>query len=128
MKKVSFDFDGTLTRKNIKEYARSLIARGFEVWIVTSRMGFGKEPTPTWNDDLFNVAAEIGILTEHIHFCCMDNKANFLNDKGFIFHIDDDCIELEFITKKSGCKGVCCFGNSTYLSECEKAISFYSEP
>ena len=126
MLKVSFDFDGTLTRRNIKEYARSLVARGFECWIVTSRMGFGKEPRPDWNDDLFNTAAEIGILPEHIHFCCMDNKANFLNGKGFIFHIDDDMIELSFVETDSDCKPICCFGNHTYISECENAISLYN--
>ena len=126
MLKVSFDFDGTLTRRNIKEYARSLVARGFECWIVTSRMGFGKEPRPDWNDDLFNTAAEIGILPEHIYFCCMDNKAKFLNGKGFIFHIDDDIIELSFVKTDSDCKPICCFGNHTYISECENAISFYN--
>ena len=126
MLKVSFDFDGTLTRRNIKEYAQSLVARGLECWIVTSRMGFGKEPRPDWNDDLFNTAAEIGILPEHIHFCCMDNKANFLNGKGFIFHIDDDIIELSFVKTDSDCKPICCFGNHTYISECENAISFYN--
>jgi len=40
-----------------------------ECWIVTSRMGFGKEPSPTWNDDLFEAAREIGIPKNQIHFC-----------------------------------------------------------
>ena len=55
MKKVSFDFDGTLTRTLIKDYAKSLIDLGNEVWIVTYRLGFGKEPTPTWNDAVFEL-------------------------------------------------------------------------
>ena len=68
MKKVSFDFDGTLSKNKVQQYAKMLIKAGVECWIVTSRMGFGKEPRPDWNDDLFNTAAEIGILPEHIHF------------------------------------------------------------
>ena len=85
MKKVSFDFDGTLSKNKVQLYAKMLIKADVECWIVTSRMGFGKEPTPTWNDDLFAVAKEIGIPNNQIHFCCMDNKANFLNGKGFIW-------------------------------------------
>ena len=118
MKKVSFDFDKTLSKKEVQQYAKMLIKEGVECWIVTSRMGFGKEPRPDWNDDLFNTAAEIGILPEHIHFCCMDNKANFLNGKGFIWHLDDDLTELSFIKTDSDCKPISCFGNKTYLQEC----------
>ena len=118
MKKVSFDFDGTLSKNKVQQYAKMLIKEGVECWIVTSRMGFGKEPQPNWNDDLFEIAKEIGIPKEHIHFCCMDNKANFLNGKGFIWHLDDDLIELSFIKTDSDCKPISCFGNNTYLQEC----------
>lgn len=118
MKKVSFDFDGTLSKNKVQKYAKMLIKSGVECWIVTSRMGFGKEPRPDWNDDLFEVAREIGIPKERIHFCCMDNKANFLNGKGFIWHLDDDLIELSFIKTDSDCNPISCFGNKTYLQEC----------
>ena len=118
MKKVSFDFDGTLSKNKVQQYAKMLIKSGVECWIVTSRMGFGKEPQPNWNEDLFEIAKEIGIPKEHIHFCCMDNKANFLNGKGFIWHLDDDLIELSFIKTDSDCKPISCFGNKTYLQEC----------
>ena len=118
MKKVSFDFDGTLSKNKVQQYAKMLIKSGVECWIVTSRMGFGKEPQPNWNDDLFEIAKEIGIPKEHIHFCCMDNKANFLNGKDFIWHLDDDLIELSFIKTDSDCKPISCFGNKTYLQEC----------
>ena len=118
MKKVSFDFDGTLSKNKVQQYAKMLIKEGVECWIVTSRMGFGKEPQPNWNDDLFEIAKEIGIPKEHIHFCCMDNKANFLNGKGFIWHLDDDLIELSFIKTNSDCKPISCFGNKTYIQEC----------
>lgn len=36
-----------------KKYAKELVESFLYLWIVTSRMGFGKEPNPTWNDDLF---------------------------------------------------------------------------
>lgn len=123
--KVSFDFDGTLTIESILNYAESLIKRGFEVWIVTSRMGFGKEPKPDWNDDLFEIANYIGIKKEHIHFCCMDDKANFFKDKDFIFHIDDDNIELSLIRAYTKVEPIYVFANRNWKEDCEKAIKEY---
>ena len=35
--KVSFDFDGTLSRKDVQKLAKELVSEGHEVWIVTSR-------------------------------------------------------------------------------------------
>ena len=121
--KVSFDFDNTLTRKSVQKYAKELVERGVEVWIVTSRMGFGKEPNPTWNDDLFEVARYVGIKTENIHFCCMDNKSEFLKDKGFIFHLDDDNIELSFVKTDTDVKPIYLFGNKYWRTDCEVALS-----
>ena len=46
------------------------------------------------NQKLFDVAQECGIKKENIQFTCMESKSVFLKDKGFIFHLDDDDIEL----------------------------------
>lgn len=35
--KVSFDFDGTLEPPIVQQYAKELIEKGIEVWVVTSR-------------------------------------------------------------------------------------------
>ena len=121
--KVSFDFDSTLTRMSVQKYAKELVERGLEVWIVTSRMGFGKEPNPTWNDDLFEVARHVGIKKENIHFCCMANKSEFLKDKGFVFHIDDDNIELSFIKTDTDVKPIYLFGNKYWRYDCEVVLS-----
>ena len=123
MKKVSFDFDGTLSKNKIQKYAKMLVNAGVECWIVTSRMGFGKEPRPDWNEDLFEIAREIGIPKSQIHFCCMDNKANFLNGKGFIWHLDDDLIELSFIKTDTDVKPIYLFGNKFWRNDCENALS-----
>ena len=120
--KVSFDFGSTLTLGKVQAYAKELVERGIEVWIVTSRKGFGKEPNPTCNDDLFEVAERIGIKKENIHFCCMANKSEFLKDKNFVFHIDDDNIELSFVKTDTDVKPIYLFGNRDWRSDCEKAI------
>ena len=36
--KVSFDFDGTLSRKDVQDFAIKLVNSGFEVLIFTSRI------------------------------------------------------------------------------------------
>jgi len=43
---------------------------------------------------LFEVADECGIKRENIHFTNHQPKIIFLKDKDFLFHLDDDIIEL----------------------------------
>lgn len=111
--KVSFDFDGTLSRKDVQEYAKSLVNSGVEVWIVTSRFDDENAMKKNWhwikgqNKNLFNVADECGIKLDNIQFTCMESKSIFLKDKGFIFHLDDDVDELmDILDSKDGCKPV----------------------
>ena len=108
MKKVSFDFDSTLDIPKIQKFAKKLVKKGVEVWIVTSRVSarFGN---PNWNRDLYKVAEDIGIRTMNIHFTEGDDKWKFLKDKGFAFHLDDDCIELELLEENTDVTPVCHF-------------------
>ena len=98
--KVSFDFDGTLSRKDVQAFAKELVNEGHEVWIVTSRFSDEVAKKDNWhwilgqNQKLFDVAQECGIKKENIQFTCMKSKSYFLSGKGFIFHIDDDDIIL----------------------------------
>lgn len=98
--KLSFDFDSTLSRTDVQAFAKEMVQAGHEVWIVTSRFDNEHIIKNKWlhikdqNQKLFRVAEECGIEPEHIHFTNMDLKANFLKDRGFTFHLDDDKIEL----------------------------------
>lgn len=98
--RVSFDYDATLSRKDVQEFAKKLVSRGIEVWIVTSRFDdeTAKEKAWWWikdqNNNLFEVADECGIRRENIKFTNMESKSIFLKDKSFTFHLDDDYIEL----------------------------------
>ena len=98
--KVSFDFDSTLSRKDVQEFAKQLVNEGHEVWIVTSRFDTETIIAKNWhwckdqNQKVFEVAEYCGIKIEHIKFTCMQSKSIFLKDKGFVFHVDDDGIEL----------------------------------
>jgi pyruvate-formate lyase-activating enzyme len=98
--KVSFDFDGTLSRKDIQEFTKFLVKEGHEVWIVTSRFDDKTATERAWwwikdqNESLFKVAKECAINKNNIVFTCSETKIKFLEGRGFDFHLDDDDIEL----------------------------------
>ena len=96
--KVSFDFDGTLSRKDVQDFAKELIGKGIDVWIVTSRIATEQ------NDELYKVAESVGVVKDKIVFTEHIDKIVFLKDKGFEFHLDDDEHELILIMQsKDSC-------------------------
>jgi hypothetical protein len=113
MKKVSFDFDSTLSREDVQDFASELINLGFDVWVVTSRCSTESALAKGWwwvkkqNKDLYDVCDNLGISKEKIVFTEHVNKIDFLKDKDFLFHLDDDELELEFIEESGdSCQGV----------------------
>lgn len=85
--KISFDFDSTLTEDYIQEIAKSFIKAGNDVHIVTSRCTVYYSKTP--NKDLFEVADNLGISREKIHFTEGDFKLQTLKLHKFDLHFDD---------------------------------------
>ena len=122
MKKVSFDFDSTLSRIDVQEYAKTLIDDGLDVWICTSRLCPEKAPNNEWNDDIFLVADRLGIKRSNIIFCNYENKSVFLKDKGFLFHIDDDDVELSFIKTDTEVIPIYLSRNKQWREHCDNAI------
>ena len=114
--KVSFDFDSTLSRKDVQRFAKELVAAGHEVWIVTSRVSDEmannypvefKNRVLKANRKLFRVADNVGIKRNHIIFTGFVNKIEFIKGKDFIFHLDDDLDELvEIFSSKDPCKPI----------------------
>lgn len=90
MPRVSFDFDDTLTRGEVSEYAMELMAKGVEVWVVTSRhIGH-------WYD-VVDLCSKIGIPQHRILFTGGEKKYQAIEELGFIWHLDDDYEELELL-------------------------------
>jgi hypothetical protein len=122
-RQVSFDFDATLDRKLVQDYAFSLIKKGYEVWILTSR----HEDRDNYNfkannDDLFKVADSLGIKREHIKFMNMEEKYKFVLTKNFLFHLDDDWVEINMINSRTKSRGISCFGNSVWKQKCNRIL------
>jgi len=107
MVKISVDFDGTLSEIDVQMYIKSLINLGVEVWIVTARYDheskYSAKMIEDWgiknlrfeHDELFRIADELGIARDHIIFMNMNPKKHFfIDNRDFVFHLDDDSVEL----------------------------------
>lgn len=122
--RVSFDFDGTLTNPVIQQYARELVIKGIDVFIVTGRYNellrvMNGDKT---NDDLFDLADEIGIPHKHIVFTNRADKSYTLGGSGLVWHLDDDLNALNDINRYSDVKGVW-IGDSEWKEKCEELIT-----
>jgi len=111
--KVSFDFDSTLSRKDVQKFVYELVNKGIEVWIVTSRIDNENAIKNGWywiekqNKQLFNIANDCGIKPENIKFTAMCDKIEFIEGDGFTFHLDDDDYEIDLINSSNDkCEGV----------------------
>lgn len=121
MKKVSFDFDSTLSLKEVQGFAKSLILKGYDVWICTSRLCPEKAPNNQWNDDLFYVATMLGIPREKIIFTNYEDKAEHLTEE-FIWHLDDDWFEINEINRQKKVVGISNFGNKQWKKQCKELL------
>lgn len=110
--KVSFDFDGTLEHEEVQQYAKELIKRGIEVWIVTTRYDANHQhkwlrqfPDAEWaliydkhngdpNHHVWGVAERLGIPKHHVRFTCMEWKWTYLKGTKFVWHLDDNPEEI----------------------------------
>jgi hypothetical protein len=102
--KISFDFDQTLSRWDVQTFAKELIERGFDVWIVTSRLECSKTHEFD-NQDIFQVVCRLSIPREKIVFTNFNGKETFFqNNQDFVFHLDDDPQELLFINSTTNVK------------------------
>lgn len=110
--KVSFDFDLTLSRPDVQEFAKELVKKGVEVWIVTSRFdnesnNYQHNKPTKLNQKLFDIADNCGIKRENIKFTNMCDKIEFLEGKNFLFHLDDNNLDIELIEESDdNCKGI----------------------
>lgn len=129
---VSFDFDSTLTRKNVQEYAKELIFKGVDVWVVTSRYDelhmhkyTHANATNATNSDLWLIIDEIGIPRWKVRFTCMHSKSLYLLGTDVVWHLDDDFIELREMSKAK-CKTVGISVNGgNWKQKCDRYLKNY---
>jgi hypothetical protein len=108
MKKVSFDFDGTLSNKHVQKLAQKLIRAKYDVHVVTSRPEFPERYHRFWdNSDLYLICNNLRIKKKNIHFTEYKPKFYFFKDNpDFLFHLDDDDMEIMGINENTKTKGI----------------------
>lgn len=137
--KVSFDFDGTLARKSVQDYAKELIALGYDVHITTRRferiedyinefcIAYHINDLKMQHNYLFEVADELRIPIKNIHFMNMKDKSLYLREyPDFIWHLDDDPEDIRDINENSQTIGISCIGSS-WRHKCNKLITIHNE-
>lgn len=111
--KVSFDFDNTISHESVQSFALMCKDMGCDVWIVTSRFD------DKYNDDLFEVARQLDIPRDNVVFTGWKDKSEFFEENpDFIFHLDDDSIEIELITERTSVKAIDVFSDSEWREKC----------
>jgi len=104
--KVSFDFDGTLQQEEVQEYAKELISRGIDVWVVTTRYDENHEhlcSSDLDTSDLWEVVDKLGIPKHKVRFTCMQWKWEYLKNTKFVWHLDDNHEESRY-SRQNNCK------------------------
>ena len=119
MIKVSFDFDKTLSEKEVQDFAKQLTDLNVEIWIVTRRYDcidkYSEKEIAQWgivdlvkeHQDLFDIAFDLNIPIEHIVF--MNNRSKtefFIENQDFLWHLDDNYGELTEIIATTNIAGV----------------------
>lgn len=124
--KISFDFDYTLSRMVIQDYARELQERGFEIHITTTRTKSWKSHSffdkDFWNEDLYKIANELNIPDNHIIFTDGVDKFKFIEDENFLIHFDDDYTELDLINQYTETIGLSVWKTSCWKKKSEIII------
>jgi hypothetical protein len=126
-KTCTFDYDGTLSEKKVQKYAKKLLERGIDVWVVTRRHDdlylHHNENESYDNTDLFAVVDELGIPRWKVKFTCMNWKAEYLHPTNVIWHLDDDDNELVRINNPNVKIVGIDVKLPNWMEECEKLIN-----
>lgn len=121
MAKVSFDFDGVLDRADVVLYVKTLIERGVDVYICTSRLSNDAAPSDRWNDDLYQIMDVLGLNRRNVIFCNNIYKYQVFKHGDFLFHVDDSFDEVELINSYTNTVGV--FLVDGWIDKCEQIIN-----
>jgi hypothetical protein len=139
--RVSFDFDGTIELEEVQQYAKELIRRGVEVWIITTRYDsnhkhrwLDKFPGMEWakmyerndsdpNFNVWGVAEWLGIPRHHVRFTCMEWKYTYLTGTKFVWHLDDNKEEIDRAVYHECNVPIINVTKSNWKNECEKRIT-----
>ena len=86
---ISIDFDGTLSLPEVQSYVKTLIDRGFNIMVLTTRH------EKYLNQDLIKITKKLGI--NKIVYTNGEDKHYYMD--GVDLHLDNDDRELRLISR-----------------------------
>lgn len=97
---ISFDYDGTLDRREFQRIAVYLMELGHEVKVITARDSRKVAETMP----VYEMCTWIGIPHENIRFTNGESKYKVIRKEKI--HVDNDAIEVACINRMTECKGL----------------------
>lgn len=99
-RKISFDYDKTLSTEAGKQKAEEVIKAGNEVYIITARQESDD------NKDLYSTAEKLGIAKDHIYFTNGKDKWVEVKRLGIDIHYDNNQEQIDLINKNTKSRGI----------------------
>lgn len=125
MKAVSFDFDSTLEREDVQEYAKWLMTNDVDIFIVTARfdeLHISAYSHSGTNEDLFEVTRELGILKNKVYFTNKASKGEwFKGVEKIAWHLDNNLAEVNAINNDTDTVAIHLSGN--WMAECNARLN-----
>lgn len=110
--KVAIDFENTLTKFEVFEFANDLLNEGIEVHVLTSRIGHIKSD---YNNDILKAARGLNIPYANVIFTS-DIRGYFHNNQDIRVYLSDNLINLQLSLNWLTCVPI--FGNKNWKREC----------
>ena len=98
-KRISFDFDDTLTTAKGQDMARRFLAANDEIFIITAR-------TQSNGGPVYEIAQKLGIKKENVYFTAGKHKYILVNKLRIDKHIDNNTEELQLIRENSQAEAI----------------------
>jgi hypothetical protein len=98
-KRISFDFDDTLTTAKGQDMARRYLAANDEIFIITAR-------TQSNGGPVYAMAEKLGIKKENVYFTAGKHKYILVNKLRIDKHIDNNTEELQLIRENSQAEAI----------------------
>lgn len=98
-KRISFDFDDTLTTAKGQDMARRFLAANDEIFIITAR-------TQSNGGPVYEMAQKLGIKKENVYFTAGKHKYILVNKLRIDKHIDNNTEELQLIRENSQAEAI----------------------
>jgi hypothetical protein len=98
-KRISFDFDDTLTTAKGQDMARRFLASNDEIFIITAR-------TQSNGGPVYEMAQKLGIKKENVYFTAGKHKYILVNRLRIDKHIDNNTEELQLIRENSEAEAI----------------------